>query len=394
MRVLFWFYKSHTNKKGLAPIMMRITLNGQRINFPTQVNIEERQWDKNKQQVKGNDELAKRYNLFLLNLKSKAWDFYSDSVKADEPITPALIRDHVLGSTGTNHTLIEAFEYQITQLTSRIGHDIAFATVRNYKSCKQKILNFLRSEKGGEDVLLSQLNHQFIHELDTYLRAKERLHNNGVVKQMQQLKRVIKVAILNEWLTKDPFTHYTCKIIEPKRSFLTKEELYRLETMAVPSDRLSKVKDIFIFSCYTGLAYADVSKLNPLHLQVINGKTWLLLDRTKTKNQSVIPLLPVPQRILNKYAGQTKGRLLPVISSQNLNKYLKELAELAAINKRLSFHAARHTFASTVTLNNEVDITTVSAMLGHKLLKTTQIYARVNMEKIAADVEELMKKGT
>jgi site-specific recombinase XerD len=241
--------------------------------------------------------------------------------------------------------------------------------------------------------LLTHLSHQFIHELDNYLRVKNGLHNNGVVKHMQQLKRVIRVAVLNEWIDIDPFVHYQCKIVEPKRVYLTKEELKLLEQVPLPTERLKKVRDVFIFSCYTGLAYADVSKLNSLHLQHINDRQWIILERTKTKNQSVIPLLPAAEAILTAYRGHLKGYLLPVISSQNLNKYLKEIADKAGIHKRLSFHAARHTFATTVTLNEGVDIMTVSAMLGHKLLKTTQIYAKVNMVKIASDIDGLLKKG-
>jgi site-specific recombinase XerD len=308
-------------------------------------------------------------------------------------LTPSQVKDYVLGNDGSTYTLIEALDYQICQLKARTGHDIAPSTVKKYETCKRKVQEFLQEERKAEDVFLSQLNHQFIHELDLFMRVKQGLHNNGVAKNMQQLRRVIKVAMLNEWLAKDPFANYQCKVIEPKRVFLTKEDLKHLEQLSLPSERLSHVRDVFVFSCYTGLAYADVSKLNNLHIQHINGKDWIILDRTKTKNQSVIPILPKAQEILRHYKSRLQGKLLPVISSQNLNKYLKEMAELAGIKKRLSFHAARHTFASTVTLNNGVDIMTVSSMLGHKMLKTTQIYARIDMQKIAADVQGLMKEG-
>ncbi|HEU4472933.1 MAG TPA: site-specific integrase [Flavisolibacter sp.] len=299
----------------------------------------------------------------------------------------------MLGTHASTYTLIETIDYHINQLRARIGHDVAAGTVKNYEACKHKVELFLQQERDVEDIFLSELNHQFVQELDVFMRVKQGLHNNGVVKHMQQLKRVIRVAMLNEWLTKDPFAHYQSKIVEPKRVHLIKEELQALEQLPLPSDRLNRVRDVFVFSCYTGLAYADVSKLSTQHLQRINGKDWIVLDRTKTKNQSVIPLLPQAQEILKKYKSHAGKTLLPVISSQNLNKYLKEVAALAGINKELSFHAARHTFASTVTLNNGVDITTVSAMLGHKMLKTTQIYARVNLNKISNDMEKLYEKG-
>lgn len=373
--------------------MMRITLKGERINFPTQISIEEKQWDKGRLQIKGADELTIKYNQYLLSLKTKAWEAYTDSKKNDAAISVKQIKEYVLGTHASTYTLIEAIDYHINQLRARIGHDVAAGTVKNYEACKHKVELFLQQERGVEDIFLNELNHQLVQELDVFMRVKQGLHNNGVVKHMQQLKRVIRVAMLNEWLTKDPFAHYQSKILEPKRVHLTKEELQTLEQLPLPSDRLNRVRDVFIFSCYTGLAYADVSKLNTQHLQRINGMNWILLDRTKTKNQSVIPLLPQAQKILSRYKDHAGKSLLPVISSQNINKYLKEVAALAGINKTLSYHAARHTFASTVTLNNGVDIATVSAMLGHKMLKTTQIYARVNLQKIANDVQDLMKEG-
>jgi site-specific recombinase XerD len=172
--------------------------------------------------------------------------------------------------------------------------------------------------------------------------------------------------------------------------FLTVEELKQIQEVILNCDRLRRVRDVFVFSCYTGLAYADVSKLTKMHFQHINGQDWIILDRTKTKNQSTIPLLPQAKIILDRYKNPASLKVLPVISSQNMNRYLKEVAVEVGINKRLSFHTGRHTFASTVTLNEGVDITTVSAMLGHRMLKTTQIYARVNMQKIAKDVKGLI----
>lgn len=393
MKLLFWINKSKANKKGLTSLQMRITLNGERINFPTGISIEERDWDQNKQEVKGNNELINKYNQYLLNLRTKAWEVYNDSIRNDTSLNAKLVKDYILGNDSSTYTIIEALDYQISQLKARVGNDISPATVKKYETCKRKVQEFLSQERNMDDLFLDQLNHQFIHELDLFMRVKQGLKNNGVAKNMQQLKRVIRVAMLNEWISKDPFAQYQCKIEEPKRVHLTKEELNRLELLPVSSERLSKVRDVFVFACYTGLAYADVNKLNAFHLQQVNGKNWIILDRTKTKNQSVIPILPKAQELLSKYENQLKDKLLPVISSQNLNKYLKELADLTKINKKLSFHAARHTFATTVTLNNGVDITTVSAMLGHKMLKTTQIYARVNMQKIASDVKNLMKEG-
>jgi site-specific recombinase XerD len=391
MKLLFWLYRSQVSKKGLMPLIMRITVDSKRVNFPVQISIEEKTWDKDKQRIRGNDELTNRYNQFLISLKAKAWERYNESVKSDKPIGAEDIKQYVLGGDATTYSLAEAFNYHLTQLRARVGRDVAPATIKNYETCQRKLEAFLEGVKGVEDIFLHQLNSQFVRDFDHFLRTHQSIHNNGVVKIMQQLKRVVKVAIMNEWLDKDPFVNYQCKIVEPKRVFLSQEELTKLEGISLPNERLSRVRDLFVFSCYTGLAYADVQKLAIEHIHHMNGRDWIILDRTKTKNQSTIPLLPKAKEILTRYSSEK--HLLPVISSQNLNKYLKEVADYAGINKQLSFHAARHTFATTVTLNNGVDITTVSAMLGHRMLKTTQIYARVNLNKIANDVDKLYKGG-
>ncbi len=390
MNILFWLYKSRINHRGLCPIMLRITLKGKRINVVTGIEIEPIQWDTDKQKVKGNSELHQVYNKQLLQLKTKAWKIYSDSLNENSSIT---LKDYLLGQEKKEKSILDAIDYQISNLRSRVGHDIAPSTVQKYVTIRRKVEDFIQHQFHKPDIPLSKVNHQFIFELDQYMRVEQKLQNNGVVKNMQQLKRVIKIALQNEWLVKDPFEQYRCKVIEPKRTFLTPEELVRLEGCPLPSDRLQRVRDVFVFSCYTGLAYADVSKLSSFHIQQINGQEWIILDRTKTKNQSTIPLLPKAKEILIRYHREENSKkLLPVISSQNLNKYLKELALEAGINKPFSFHAARHTFASTVTLNNGVDITSVSAMLGHKMIKTTQIYAKVNMNKIANDVQKLISQ--
>lgn len=389
MKILFWLYRSHTTAKGLVPLMMRVTINGYRINMPTQINLNDKAWDKDKQQVKGSDELSRKYNQFLLTLKSRAWDFYNECIKQDKPVSKDALKNYIQGNDAERHTLLNTMDYHINQLRSRVGRDMVEATVKKYESVRRKLAVFLRSEKGRDDILLDDLSHQFVQEFDVFMRVKQGLKNNGVAKNMQQFKRVIRVALMYEWTTKNPFAQYSCKIVEPKRVFLTAEELKQLQAAVLKCNRLHRVRDVFVFSCYTGLAYADVSKLSAQHFQHINGQDWIILDRTKTKNQSTIPLLPQARAILERYKDSALQNLLPVISSQNLNRYLKELASEAGINKRMTFHAARHTFGTTVTLNEGVDITTVSAMLGHRMLKTTQIYAKVNLQKIAKDVRGL-----
>ena len=389
MKILFWYNRVKTNKKGVAPIMIRITIDGKRLNISTNIEIEEKYWDQNHQSIKGNSDLIDKYNQYLVYLKSKVWEAQNECLKNDTPITLDFIRNKIKGTESNSYSLLETFDYQITHLKNRVGIDISASTVKKYETCKRKVQSFLDTEKSRSDILLHELNHQFIFEFDAFMRTKEGLQNNGVVKNIQQLKTVIKIALLNDWLNKDPFVKYQGRIIESKRTFLTDEELNRLELIEIKNDKLQRVRDVYIFSCYTGLAFSDVAKLNEEHFQRINNQNWIILDRTKTKNQSTIPLLPKAVAILNKYSTLKSGILLPIISSQNTNKYLKELAIITGINKKLTFHSARHTFASTVTLNQGVDIMTVSAMLGHRTLKSTQIYSKVNLNKIAGDTKKL-----
>ena len=211
---------------------------------------------------------------------------------------------------------------------------------------------------------------------------------------LKYLKKVANIAVTHDWLDKNPFQNFRCTTREVRREFLTPEELQLLAEKPFAMRRLAEVRDIFIFSCYTGYAYSDVLKLTPDHILTgINGKKWIMTQRIKTETRSNVPLLPPALAILAKYAQDpeclARERLLPVKSNQKMNAYLKEVADMCGITKPLTFHIARHTFATTVTLTNGVPIETVSSMLGHKNLRTTQIYAKVVEHKVGEDMDRL-----
>ena len=286
---------------------------------------------------------------------------------------------------------MDAIDYQITNLTARVGNDVSVNTVKKYKTIKLKVIGYLNSKLKRNDYYLLELSNKFIFDFDTYLRTEGKLSHNAVAKNMQQLRRVITVAIQNEWLPKDPFPNYRITPKETERGFLSIEEV-ELISSAVLVERLDRVRDVFLFCCYTGLAYADVSKLNLQHLfKGEDSHTWIKISRTKTKTQALIPVIPQAISILDKYKEQTIAAnselLLPIISNQNLNKYLKEIGEITCIKKRLSMHLGRHTFATTITLNRGVDIVSVSKMLGHRALVETQKYAKTSMFKISEDMK-------
>ena len=391
MKILFWLYKSRVNSKGTSPVKMRITINTDRIDFSTSIEVSMDKWDQQDQRVRGIDELAIQYNNTLSTLRSLAWECYNQKLRSKQPVTVEIIKAEILGRNKPNYTLLDAIDFQIANLIARVGNDVSLNTVKKYKTIKLKVTDFLQSKLRRNDYYLLELSNKFIFDFDTYLRTEGKLSHNAVAKNMQQLKRVIAVAIQNEWLPKDPFPNYRITPKETERGFLSIEEV-ELIGSAVLVDRLDRVRDVFLFCCFTGLAYADVSKLNLQHLfKGEDGHTWIKISRTKTKTQALIPIIPPAISILNKYKEQmiaaNSELLLPIISNQNLNKYLKEIAEITGIKKRISMHLGRHTFATTITLNKGVDIVSVSKMLGHTNLKITQLYAKTSMLKIAEDMK-------
>jgi integrase len=330
MNILFWVYKSKSNQKGNAPLIMRITIDKERAEIYTKIEIPASSWDHQRQKVKGSSELARQYNKSIQTFKTSAWNYYDEAMQNHKPIHAGGIKDNILLGDISRHTLLEAFDYLISNMTARIGNDITPNTVKKYHTCKRKIKEFLKMELQKDDIYLFELSGKFIFKMDAFLRTHQHLKHNAVVKNMQQLKRVIKVAIQNEWLNQDPFSGYSTAPKETDRGFLTEEELRSLEALELPSERLEKVRDIFIFCCYTGLAYADVSKLSKSHLiKGVDNNTWIILSRTKSKTQATIPVLPKALTIMEKYVsiyqGDPRGLLLPVISNQNLNKYIKEV---------------------------------------------------------------------
>lgn len=269
MKILYWYYKSRMNKKGVAPIRMRITIDGERADLTTGIEIQEEKWDTEEQRVKGIDELTNEYNNTLITLRTLAWECYNHNRRNSYPNNAEIIKSYILAKDKPNYTLVDALDYQIANLKARVGNDVAALTVKKYETIKRKILDYLNKRLKRKDFLLNELSNKFIFDFDNYLRTEGKLGHNAVAKNMQQFRRVIKVAVQNEWIPKDPFTNYRCSPKETERGFLSIEEVQSLEAITL-TGRLDKVRDLFLFCCYTGLAYADVSKLNEQHL--MNGE--------------------------------------------------------------------------------------------------------------------------
>jgi site-specific recombinase XerD len=241
------------------------------------------------------------------------------------------------------------------------------------------------------------LNYEFITEYEFWLKSVRKCDHNTTMKYLANVKKIVIRCLKNGWLQKDPFIGFNMAKKEVERTALTEFELQTLSTKTFPVERLSIVKDIFLFSCYSGLAYADLQKLKRSEIVIgMDGEKWIFTKRQKTDISSRIPLLPAALQILNRYAEYPQckygDKVLPVLSNQKMNAYLKEIADVCGITKNLTYHIARHTFATTVTLSNGVPIETVSKMLGHRNLKTTQHYAKILDKKISEDMKSLRDK--
>jgi site-specific recombinase XerD len=386
--------KSNHAGEDKALVYVRVTVNGARAEISIKRSVDRDRWDAAANRVRGNKEDAREINTLLDNTILKLNKIYNKLLENDKVITARKIKDIYLGKDETKKTLLEAFIDHNQMMASRVGVDFSRSTYTRYTTTKDHVTAFLKHRYNLEDINLQQLQYSFITDLEHFLKVVRKCNHNSTLKYIRNFRKIINLAVKNDWLDKDLFKAYQVKLKDTKRTFLNKEELIRIEQKPIAIERLDNVRDVFVFCCYTGLSYVDVEKLTERQVvKGLDGEDWINVERTKTGTPSNIPILPKAKKLLMKYANNAEclntGRLLPVISNQKMNAYLKELATLCDIEKKLTFHAARHTFATTVTLSNGIPLETVSAMLGHKNLRTTQIYAKVVQEKISKDMKRL-----
>lgn len=381
------------DKSGQAPIYLRVTVDGERAEIATNRRFDVSRWENGR--PTGNKTDAKLFQKYLDSLKARVYEIQRDLIDRKETITAEIIKNQFIGRDVSSKTLVEVFKLHNQQLRNLIGVDYSPATAKRYDTTLSHVIKYMKYQYKKDDMLLTELNYEFVSGLEYFLKTVNKCNHNSTMKYIKNFRKVINLSVKNEWLEKDPFAKFECKIKPVERPFLTSEELSTMENRKFSNLRLEQVRDVFVFCCYTGLAFIDVEKLNANHIVTgIDGAKWININRTKTETKSLIPLLPKAIEIIDKYSGtaNTSGRLLPVITNQKINAYLKEIADLCGITKNLTFHIARHTFATTVTLTNGVSIETVSAMLGHKDLRTTQIYAKVVEQKIGSEMAKLKEK--
>jgi site-specific recombinase XerD len=391
-----FYIRRNTKNEEQAAIYLRITYEGKRAEISVHQKISTHLWNPNSGRAKGNSGEAQRVNRHLNRVESKVQQCFQSLVDKNQPLTAKNIKDLYSGKKEKHKMLLEIFQEHNDKVNSLIGQDFAAGTAERYRTAKMHVENYIKKEYKSPDIPVKNVDHKFISGLEYYLKTERKCSHNSAIKYITNFKKIIRIAFANEWIKRDPFVNWkgTLKIVD--REFLTQEEIQVMLEKEINNDRLDLVKDIFIFCCYTGLAYADVKKLSENDIVIgIDGNRWIKTNRTKTKIKSSIPILPTAEAILEKYSSHpdvSNKRILPVLSNQKMNAYLKEIADLCGIQKNLTFHLARHTFATTVTLSNGVPIESVSKMLGHKNLQTTQHYAKILDRKVSDDMAALRER--
>lgn len=390
-KILFYVRKNQVNKEGKAGVMVRITVNGETSQFSSKLDIEPAMWDTDRQRMIGNTVKARQFNSLLDDIRASIRNHYYDIETHEAYVTAEKVRNAFLGITTRQQTLLELFRSHNEDVKKLIGISKSAATYSKYDRCMRRLSEFMEKRYRIKDIALKEIKHSFITDFESYLRTECNCGANTAAKFMQTFRMIIIVAQNNGWLFSNPFANYKIRIKEVDRGYLTEEEIARILKKKFCCTRLEQVRDIFIFSCMTGLAYIDVLNLRKENIQTsFDGKLWIITHRKKTNTRVTVPLLKVPQAILKKYEGKLQnGLLLPVISNQRFNSYLKEIADICGIEKNITFHMARHTFATTMTLGKGIPIETVSKMLGHTKIQTTQIYARITNDKISRDMQIL-----
>ncbi|MEN9372221.1 MAG: hypothetical protein RLZZ64_1296 [Bacteroidota bacterium] len=395
--ILFYTKRAKAAANGLVPIYTRITINGKRFEQSTNRFVEISKWSTEGNKMKGTSEEARLINNHLDLLKNQIRDAEMELIHKKTPVTIETIKSKLLGIDERARMLVPIFQDHNNKIKELVGKEYAPGTLERYTTSLKHTIEFMQWKYNVSDIDITKIDHAFVTDYEFWLRSVRNCANNTAVKYLKNFNKIIKLCLANDWLDKNPFANYKSKVKEVERVYLTEEEIQSIIEKDFKTERLSLVRDIFLFSCFTGLAYIDVKNLTKSHISYgIDGEKWIFTHRQKTESASKIPILPVTQMIIDKYENHpqcnNEDKLLPILSNQKMNAYLKEIASVCEIEKELTFHIARHTFATTVTLTNGVPIESVSKMLGHKNLRTTQHYAKVLDRKVSEDMKILKDK--
>lgn len=396
--ILFWLHKAKMNKQGLVPIWVRITVDGKRAECSTQKQIYPKFWDSENAKVLDRCSEAKTVNNYLTLIKADIIRHYNILLSTKDIVSADDVKKSYKGVKEIKKTFLQLFRQFNQQLLERREiNDLSEGRHKRFQILYGKCSDFVQYKFTRTDVNLEELKLNFIVEFEHYLRTVEKIGHNTAMKYAKDLKQIMKYGVMLEYISTNPFEHFKCSIKKTKREFLDQEELDLLYRKEFNVKRLEEVRDCYLFSCYTGYAYSDAEALTVDHIAVgIDGEKWIIRNRKKTDTTENVPLLPIPLEIIEKYKNheycKVFKKLLPMNSNQRYNAYLKEIADLCGIAKRLTTHTARHTFATTVLLINDVPMETAMELLGHTDMRTTQIYGKIVQKKVSSDMKKLKGK--
>lgn len=394
-KILFWIFKARTNKKGETPLYLRISYGKTRKNISTGFFIQQSKWDSSKSMVKGSKPEAQQINNYISQTRATLIELFNAMLK-ERDINLDILMDRFFGRDLNNNTLLQLIEYHNKDFESRIGTDYSFSTFEKYDILYRKIVEFIPYQYQKKDIRLRDLTAKFMSDFDFYLKDQEKNEHNTATKYLKNLKKILNFGVRQQWLEKNPFEHVRSSYKDVDRVYLTQHELDLIRDKHFRLQRLELVKDLFLFQCFTGLSYSDMAKLTIVHVAPgIDGTKWIITRRKKTDVRAAIPLLIEAEEIISKYnkdASESSKPLFSFYSIQKFNSYLHEIAELCGINKAITSHVGRRTFATTIALANGIGLETISKILGHSNTKITAQYAVVTDLKISQDMANLRER--
>ena len=390
-RILFLARWELQKEDGRVPLCARITIDGERVKFSLKSDVAGNLWDPKSGRAKGQTKEALQLNRYLDSIKGQMITHYHALSSANEVVTAGMVRDAFLGTDVKSNTLLAVFEEFNDRQEKLIGIDIAQSTFNKYDLTYRRLKEFLKAKLRKNDILLCQVDRNFVMDFEAWLKIEYKLDTNSSEKLMRIFKRITTICFKNGQMPKDPFCDHKLRKVKKDRGYLTKSELEKIIDFKPDGKRLEKVRDIFLFCCFTGFDYSTTAALTDKNIVTDDdGSKWIETHRVKTGTASKVKLLDIPLTILKKHELKRDGNfLLPVMSNAKYNQYLKEIASICGIEKNVTSHLARHTFATTVTYANGVSIESISKMLGHTKISTTQIYARIVDKTVSDEMDKL-----
>ena len=395
---LTFFLKTPRKETNDRLIYLRITVDGVPKETSTRRRWDATRWDQSKERATGNKEDARTVNFFLETLEMKIQQYRTDLMYAGKPVTSEKLMDYVMGKAASQSKIVQEFQKHNDELLALVERgEYAIGTHVRFEVAKKHLKEYLRFKYSVDDMDFRELNFEFVKDYEFYLKTVKNISHNTAVKYITNFKKIVLLAIDKEIINADPFKRFKAKKIKVPKKPLSAYELAQLESHNFSTPRLSTVRDIFVFQCYTGLAYIDAFNLKKSDIKFgIDGEMWIITERQKTGSNINIPLLPKAKAIMERYKDHKlcleRNSVLPVTSNQKMNAYLKEIADLCGIESTLNTHKARRTFGSTVTLNNDVPIHVVKELLGHQSVKQTEEYAITEQQSVGREMKQLQMR--